>query len=202
MSSCVVVQCSQGFVISTDSVAFKTPIASSDEKYGPVRVSTRKLFRLHPDIVVAGVGEFNSYTKVFNEVAATSKPANELVEKLLEMSVRDASDSRVFVLHRNNGKVSLHISELGHIRRDHEGTVSFPDPAINGLFSVMFESPYGKAIRQTGMLGVAGLVSAFNAMAVKLSPDLAEPFDTLCFLSKGEFQLSGGITPLPFADIW
>ncbi len=31
---------------------------------------------------------------------------------------------------------------------------------------------------------------------------LPEPFDTLCFLSKGEFQLSGGITPLPFSEIW
>lgn len=202
MSSCVVVQCSQGFVISTDSVAFKTPIASESEKYGPVRVSARKLFRLHPDIVVAGVGEFTSYTRVFNDVAKLKMPPADLVDRVLDQCAKEAADSRVFVLHRDSGKVTLHLCELGHIRRNHEGTAAYPDPAINGLFSVMFESPHGIAIRSAGMLGVAGLVTAFNAMALKLSPDLAEPFDTLCFLNQGEFQLSGGITALPFAEIW
>jgi hypothetical protein len=98
--------------------------------------------------------------------------------------------------------VTLDISELGHVRRDQTGAVTFPNPILNGLFMKAYESPEGVAIRSTGMLGVAALVTALNAMAASLSSELSAPFDTVAFLQDGLFAVSGGATRLPVTDFW
>jgi hypothetical protein len=202
MSSCVVVSCTQGFVISTDSIAFKQPVPPPGPKYGKVKGHTRKLFQLSADVLAAAVGEWTSYLPVLNAAARLRLPPEKLVAELLEQSMRKAADSRIFVVYRKEGKVLLDASELGHVRQDLPGAHAYPDPLLDALFDRVYESPEGQAIRKAGMLGIAALVEAFNAMAVSLSPELCPPFDTVCFLGEGQFVLSGGVTPLPVAEFW
>jgi hypothetical protein len=202
MSSAVVVSCSQGFVVSTDSIAFKLPVGEKGPKLGRLKGSTRKLFQLSDDVLAAGVGEWNQYFPVMNEVARKRLPTDKLVPELLELCAKKTADSRVFVLSRQAGKVVLDISELGHIRKDLPGAHAYPDPLLNDLFSRVYESPEGLAIRKTGMLGIASLVAGFNAMAASLSPEMSQPFDSVCFLPEGLFVLSGGVTKLPVAELW
>jgi hypothetical protein len=139
---------------------------------------------------------------VLNTAARRRLPADKLVPELLDLSVKKAADSRVFVLYRAGKKVLLDVSELGHIRREQPGAVSYPDDLLNGLFSRVYESPEGLAVRKSGMLGVAALVGACNALAASLSPELAPPFDTVCFLHEGLFVLTGGVTKLPVSEFW
>jgi hypothetical protein len=202
MSSAVVVSCSQGFVVSTDSIAFKQPAGGDGPKFGRVKGSTRKLFQLSDDVLAAGVGEWGSYFPVFNAVARMRLPADKLVPELLSLCVKKAADSRVFVVYRHDGKVSLDTSELGHARRDQPGAHAYPDPLLNGLFTRVYESPEGQAVRKAGMLGIAALIGGFNALAASLSPEMSPPFDTVCFLPEGLFVLTGGVTRLPVAEFW
>jgi hypothetical protein len=202
MSSCVVVSCSQGFVISTDTIAFKQPIADQGPKFGRVKGTTHKLFQLTEDVLAAGVGDWSSYMPVFNAAARLKVPTEKLVGELLEMCVRKAADSRVFVLSRIGGKARLDLSELGHIRRDVAGAQAFPDPLLNGLFTRIYESPEGLAVRKTGMLGLASLVNGCNVLAAALSPEMSPPFDTVCFLHEGMFVVSGGVSRLPVTEFW
>src|SRR5262249_38057801 len=141
MSSVVAVSCDQGFVISTDTVAFKQPVG--EKKYGRVRGSTRKLFQLSDDVLAAAVGEWANYLPVLNAAARGGRPAEQLVPDLLEQCANKAADSRVFVLYRVGKRVRLDTSELGHARREQPGAVSYPDPLLNGLFDRVYESPEG-----------------------------------------------------------
>jgi hypothetical protein len=110
MSSCVVVNCTQGFVISTDSIVFKKPVADAAQQFGPVRGMTRKLFQISDDVLGAGVGDWSSYMPIFNSVARLKLPTKKLVDEILDLSTRKATDSRIFVLSRIDGKVTLYIS--------------------------------------------------------------------------------------------
>jgi hypothetical protein len=202
MSSCVVVQCTQGFVISTDSIVFKKPVADAARQFHDVRGTTRKLFQLSDDVIAAGVGDWSSYMPIFNSVARLKVHAKKLVDELLDQSTTKATDSRIFILSRIEGKVILDISELGHVRRDQTGAVAYPNPVLNGLFMKAYESPEGLAIRSAGMLGVTALVAALNAMAASLSSELSAPFDTVAFLKDGMFAVTGGATRLPVTDFW
>jgi hypothetical protein len=202
MSSCVVVNCTQGFVISTDSIVFKTPQADPVNQFGQIRGTTRKLFQISDDVIAAGVGDWSSYMPIFNSAARLKLPAAKVVDVILDQSMKKAADSRVFILSRIEGKVILDISELGHVRRDQTGAVAYPNPVINGLFLKAYESPEGLAIRSAGLLGVTALVAALNAMAVSLSSDLSAPFDTVAFLKDGLFAVTGGATRLPVTDFW
>jgi hypothetical protein len=200
MSSVVVVSCTQGFVISADTIAFKQP--AGERKFGRVRGCTHKVFQLGDDVLAAAVGEWTSYLPVLNTAARRQLAAEKLVPELLDLCAKKAADSRVFILYRVGQKVFLDTSELGHARREQAGAVSYPDPLLNGLFNRVYESPEGEAVRKAGMLGVAALVGAFNALAASLSPEMAPPFDTVCFLSEGMFVVTGGVTRLPVAEFW
>src|SRR5262249_22959757 len=101
MSSVVVTSCDQGFIVSTDTVAFKQPVG--EKKYGRVRGSTHELFQLSDDVLAAGVGEWTSYLPVLNAAARRGKAADELVPDLLDQCAKKAADSRVFVLSRAGG---------------------------------------------------------------------------------------------------
>src|SRR5262249_43836194 len=202
MSSCVIVRCTQGFVVSTDSIVFKKPQADEVLQYGQVRGITRKLFQISDDVLVACVGDWSSYMPVLNSVARLKLPVARLVDELLDQSMKKAADSRVFILSRNDGKVVLDVSELGHVRRDQTGAIAYPNPLLNGLFVKAYETPEGLAIRSAGLLGVAALVAALNAMAASLSSELSAPFDTVAFLNDGLFTVTGGATRLPVTDFW
>ena len=198
MSSVVVVQCTQGFVVSTDTVAFKTPVA--DKRFAKVRASTHKLFQISDDVIAAGVGEFTSYLKVFNAAAKLKLPTEKLVPELLDLATKKAADSRIFVLYRLDGKAKLDVCEFAHIRRDEPGAHSYPDDLLNGLFDRIYESPEGLAVRKAGILGIAALVNGINSLAASLSPEMSPPFDTICFLHEGMFVLSGGLAKLPLTE--
>jgi hypothetical protein len=200
MSSFVAVSCDQGFVVSADSVAFKHPVG--EKKFGRVKGFTRKLFQLSDDVLAGAVGEWTSYLPVLNTAARRRLPADKLVPELLDLCVKKAADSRVFVLYRVGKKVLLDTSDLGHVRREQAGVVSYPDPLLDGLFDRVYESPEGLAVRKSGMLGVAALVGGCNALAASLSPELAPPFHTVCFLQEGLFVVSGGVTKLPVSEFW
>lgn len=200
MSSFVAVRCDQGFILSADSVAFKHPIG--EKKFGRVKAFTRKLFQLSDDVLAGAVGDWSSYLPVLNTAARRGLPGDKLGPELLDLCVKKAADSRVFIFYRKAMKVFLDVSELGHIRLGQGGATSYPDSLLNGLFSRVLDSPEGEAVRKTGMLGTAALVGGFNAMATALSPEIAPPFDTVCFLQEGMLALTGGVTRLPVTDFW
>jgi hypothetical protein len=201
MSSVVAVSCDQGFVISTDTVAFKLPVGDA-RKYGRVRASTHKLFQLSDDVLAAGVGEWTNYFPVLNAAARSGGPTDKLVPDLLEQCAKKAANSRVYILYREGKRVKLDTSELGHARRELPGAHSYPDPLLDGLFDRVYESPEGLALRKTGILGICALIDGFNALAASLSPELSSPFDTVCFLTEGLFAVHGGVTRLPITDVW
>jgi hypothetical protein len=202
MSSVVVQSCTQGFVISTDSIANKEPIGEGNKKLGRIKGTTRKLFQLSDDVIAAGVGEWTSYMPVLNAAARSRLPTAKLVSELLDGSVKKATDSRIFVLYRIDGRVFLDAAELGHVRREQGGAAAYPSAALNGLFQRVYESPEGLAIRKTGILGIASVIGAFNAMAASLSAELSPPFDTVMFLNEGLVIVTGGITKLPITEYW
>lgn len=72
-----------------------------------------------------------------------------------------------------------------------------PEPLLNSLFVTMYESEHAMVIRQSGMLGMAALVNAYNAFALSLCSDIAAPFDTILFTPHGIFNFSGSVTRLP-----
>lgn len=116
MSGVVAVRGYQGFVISTDSIVFKYASDNAGALIGKVKGITRKLFQIHDDILVATLGNWNSY---------------------------------------------------------------FP---------------------LSGMLGIAALVSAYNAFALSLCNEISGPFDTVLFMRDGIFNFSGGVTRLPVGE--
>lgn len=202
MSSAVVESCTQGFVISTDSAATKDPVGDTGKKLGKISGTTRKLFQLSEDVLVAAVGEWTSYLPILNAAARSQLPTAELVSHLLDQCEKKAADSRVFVLYRVDGKARLDTSELGHVQRERNGAVAYPSPTLNGLFRSVYESPQGLAIRKTGMIGITSLIGAFNAMAASLSPSVSPPFDTVLFLNEGLVVVTGGVTRLPVTEYW
>src|SRR4051812_2797411 len=100
MSSCVIVGGSGGYVVSTDSIVYKYASDDSGTVIGKVKGSTRKLFQIDPDILVAGTGNWNSYFPIFNAIAGMNAPREIKVERLIEQSAAKAADSRVYVVHR------------------------------------------------------------------------------------------------------
>jgi hypothetical protein len=202
MSSAVVESCTQGFVISTDSIANKEPVGDGGKKLGRVKAVTRKLFQLSDDVIAAGVGEWTSYMPVLNAAARTRLPTARMVAELMDQCAKKAADSRVFVLYRIDGKARLDTSELGHVRRDLAGVAAYPSVALNSLYRHVYDSPEGLAIRKTGILGIAGLIAAFNALAATLSAELSAPFDTVLFLHEGMVVVTGGVTRLPVTEYW
>src|SRR5262245_13966770 len=115
MSSCVAVNCTQGFVLSTDSIAFQQPQADAAEQFGRIRGTTRKLFQITDDVIAGAVGDFTSYLPVLNRAARMRVPTPKLVADLLDLCTTKAADSRVFVLSRVEGQVTLDACELGHV---------------------------------------------------------------------------------------
>jgi hypothetical protein len=202
MSSCVVVSCTQGFVISTDTIAFKVVKDERGKTVGNLKAATRKLFQLSDDLVVAGVGEWTSYFPIFNAVAGKPLPTLKMVAELRQLCSEKAADSRVFILYRTEGEVFLDVSELGHLRLKEPGSVAYPVDILNALWSTVYESPQVQQIRKTGMLGIAAVVNAYNAFASALTSELSPPFDTVCFLNSGLFAVTGGVTRLPVTDFW
>ena len=76
----------------------------------------------------------------------------------------------------------------------------YPESLLNSLFLVMYESEHAITIRNSGMLGIAALVNAYNAFALSLCSDISAPFDTILFTRDGIFNFSGGVTKLPVGE--
>ncbi|MEO8457295.1 MAG: hypothetical protein ABI559_05730 [Chloroflexota bacterium] len=199
MSSCVIVGGPGGFVVSTDSIVYKYASDDQGKVIGKVKGSTRKLFQVDPDILVAGTGNWNSYFPIFNAAAAMQSPRDEKVARLLEDSASQAKDSCVYVVHRAHGKLRLDAVRETVVSSNQPGVVSYPDPVINQLFTALYESEPAKAIRRSGLLGIAALVNGFNSLAATMCSDIAAPFDTVLFLEDGIFPFTGGVTQLPVA---
>lgn len=199
MSSCVIVGGFGGYVVSTDSIVYKY---ASDEKgnvIGKVKGSTRKLFQIDADILVAGTGNWNTYFPIFNAVAAMDASREEKVGRLLDDAKSKAKDSRVYIVHRTPAKLQFDSVAEKKVTIDQSGVVSYPDHVLNQMFGALYESEPAKAIRRSGLLGIASLVSGYNALAATMCSDISSPFDTVLFLEDGIFPFSGGVTKLPVA---
>lgn len=199
MSSMVSVHCTKGFVISTDSIVFKHPADSSGKALGKIKGSTRKLFQLHDDVLAVGLGNWNAYFPMFTAVAGTELSRDSVVKELHGRGV-ELTDTKIYVFRRNGDEMISDIIENGQVRTDTKGAIMYPEELLNALFLVMYESDQAKAIRATGMLGIAALVNAYNAFALSLCSDISGPFDTVLFLRNGVFAFTGGVTRLPVGD--
>lgn len=199
MSSCVIVGGTGGYVVSTDSIVYKF---ASDEKgsvIGKVKGSTRKLFQIDADILVAGTGNWNTYFPIFNAVAAMEASREEKVKRLIEDAALQAKDSRVYVVHRTPSRLQFDSVTQTKVALNQTGVVSYPDHVLNQMFGALYESEAAKAIRRSGLLGIAALVNGYNALAATMCSDISTPFDTVLFLDEGIFPFSGGVTKLPVA---
>lgn len=199
MSSCVIVGGSGGYVVSTDSIVYKYASDDAGKVIGKVKGSTRKLFQIDPDILVAGTGNWNSYFPIFNAAAAMSASREEKVGRLLDDAKSKAPDSRVYVVHRSPTKLQFDSVVETKVTLDQSGVVSYPDHLLNQMFGALYESDAAKAIRRSGLLGIAALVNGYNALAATMCSDISTPFDTVLFLDDGIFPFSGGVTKLPVA---
>jgi hypothetical protein len=199
MSSCVIARGSEGFVVSTDRIVLKTYFDEDGKELGTFKGSTRKLFQLRDDILVAGVGRWETYFPIFNDVARLKLTTEESIKELRKRS-REAVDARIYILYREKGDVHLDVIDLGHLRTEETGAVIFPDDDLMGLFVTLYESPVAKRMRSSGMMGIAALINAFNAFALSLCNNIDGPFDTICFLKGGIFEFSGGATKLPVGN--
>lgn len=196
MSSIVAVQGYQGFVISTDSIVFTYTTDKTGKVDGKVKGSTRKLFQMHEDVLVVGLGGWKSYFSIFNKIAEMKLPKDKLLEELRNQCVK-TTDAFVYIFHREDKGVILDVVENQGVRLAVSGAVRFPEPLLNSLFLTMYESEYALKIRNSGMLGIAALVHAYNAFALSLCSDISAPFDTVLFTQEGIFNFSGGVTKLP-----
>ena len=200
MSSIVALQGHEGFVISTDSIVFKTSTDKSGKIDWKVKGTTRKFFQLHEDILAVGLGNWSSYFPIFNKVAAMTLPKDKLVEEVRNRCVPAATDAHMYIFHRENNGIILDIVENQQIRLAVSGAVMYPEPSLNSIFLTMYENEYAVKIRSSGMMGIAALVNAYNAFAVSLCSDISSPFDTILFTHDGIFNFSGGVTKLPVGD--
>jgi hypothetical protein len=199
MSSIVAVHGFQGFVISTDSIVFKHLIDSKGVETGKVKGITRKLFQVHDDILVAGLGNWGAYFPIFNKAAAMKADKDNVLDELRRRCA-EPKDTRVYIFHRESGDVVLDIVENQQIKLKVSGAVMYPEPLLNELFLNMYESESSLKVRQSGLLGIAALVHAYNAFALSLCSEIAAPFDTILFKHDGIFNFSGGVTRLPVGD--
>ncbi|MBA4384185.1 MAG: hypothetical protein C0410_05570 [Anaerolinea sp.] len=199
MSSIVAVQGSQGFVISTDSIVIKYASDTSGKIIGKVTGITRKQFLVHDDILVVGLGNWNSYFPVFNKIASKKLSKNNALNEI-HRNAKELTDSRVYVFSKTKDDVILDIIENGQIRHNASGAVIFPETLINSLFLTMYESESSLSIRKSGMLGIASLVNAFNLFAASLCNDIAAPFDTVIFTKDGIFNVCGSVVRLPVSE--
>ena len=110
-----------------------------------------------------------------------------------------ALDSRIYIVHRTQAKLQFDTIVEGKVTLDQTGVVSYPDHLINQMFGALYESDAAKAIRRSGLLGIAALVNGYNALAATMCSDISTPFDTVLFLDDGIFPFSGGVTKLPVA---
>lgn len=196
MSSVVIVKGSQGFIVSTDSIVYKYPTGPAGERLGKIKGSCRKLFQINNDILVAAVGNWNSYFVVLNEIARMRTSNADLLDHLRNSAAK-LTDSRLYVLSRQPDDVNLDIIENGGVKLNASGAIMYPENLLNSLFLAMYESPHAMPIRQSGMMGIATLVHAYNSFALSLCSDISGPFDTVLFLQEGLFTFSGGVTQLP-----
>ncbi len=199
MSSIVAVRGTQGFVISTDSIVFKSPTDSSGAIIGKIKGTTRKLFQVHDDVLAVGLGNWNSYFPMFNAVAGMKLSKDNSLNELHNRGAK-LTDARIYVFSRHENDVALDIIESGQVRANVTGAVMYPESLLNSLFLVMYESEHAKKIRATGMLGIAALVNAYNSFALSLCNDISAPFDTILFLRDGTFNFIGGVTRLPVGE--
>ncbi len=199
MSSMVAVKGGQGFVISTDSVVFKFLTNAEGQITGKIKGSTRKLFQIRDDIVVVGLGNWNNYFPLFNAIAKMSEPTDVMLETLRKRAVL-LPDVRIYIFSRGPSGTNCDVVEDGSTKLDQGGAVMYPEPAINAMFLALYESPEALKVRLSGMLGMAALVTAYNAFAASLCADIAAPFDTILFLNDGIFNFGGGVTKLPVGD--
>jgi hypothetical protein len=199
MSSIVSVQCSQGFVISSDSIVFKYLADSTGNITGKVKGTTRKLFQISDDVITVGLGNWNSYFPMFNHVARMSGSNSALVNELRSRG-KGLTDTRIYIFSKNQNGPTLDIVEGGQVRTDQSGAVMYPEPILNSMFLTLYESPSAQKIRSTGMLGIAALINAYNLFAASLCSDISAPFDTILFTNEGVFNLNGGTTKLPAGD--
>ncbi|MCX7858823.1 MAG: hypothetical protein N2385_01930 [Chloroflexus sp.] len=196
MSSIVAVKGSQGFIISSDSIVFKYATDQSGAIIGKIKGATRKLFQIHDDILVVGLGNWDSYFPMFNSVASLNLQKNDLLNEIRNSAAK-LTDARVYVFSRQVEGIILDIIENGQVQLNRSGAVMYPEKLLNSLFLTMYESEHSMAIRKSGMLGIAALVNAYNAFASSLCSDIAAPFDTVLFTPEGTFNFSGGVTRLP-----
>jgi hypothetical protein len=199
MSSCVIAGGPEGFVVSTDRIVVKTFVDDEGKELGKFKGSTRKLFQLDKNVIVAGVGNWDAYFPIFNTVARLGLTADKSVAEL-RRRCQEAVDARVYILYRRDGDVHLDVIDLGHLRIDQPGAVIYPDESLNRMFVTLYESPEAMRMRQSGMMGIAAIINAFNAFALGLCPRIEGPFDTICFLKDGMFEFSGSATKLPVGN--
>lgn len=200
MSSIVALQGQEGFVISTDSIVFKTAADKSGKVEWKVKGTTRKFFQVHDDVLAVGLGNWNSYFPIFNKVAAMKLPKDKLLEEIRNRCVPASSDAHMYIFHREPNGVILDVVENHEVKLAYSGAVMYPEPLLNSIFLTMYENEYAVKIRSSGMLGIAALVNAYNAFALSLCSDIAAPFDTILFTRDGIFNFSGGVTRLPVGD--
>ena len=200
MSSIVALNCEEGIIVATDTIAFKQPI--SDQKYSRIQTTTHKLFQLSENVIAGAVGDFTSYLPFLNRAARRRLPADKLAAELMNDCIGKLNDSRLVVAYRTAGKLVIDVCEFGHLRPNLTTYAAYPNPLLTDLFNRIYTSPEAESIRKTGLLGTVGLVSGFNAMAATLSPEMSSPFDTVCLLKEGIFVVSGTLTKLPTADFW
>jgi len=193
MSSCVILRGSQGFVVSTDSIVLKATAV------GQVKGLTRKLFRIRPGLIAAAMGNWDTYFPILNSAARSKGDQEEVIAELRSMAV-EAKDIYLYILFREKDDVVLESIEGGEVTKDRTGVATYPEKYLMSLFTTMYESPEAIEIRQSGMLGIAAIVNAYNAFAAALCTDVSSPYDTILFLKDGSFVFSGGVTDLPVGE--
>jgi len=193
MSSIVAVSAPEGFVVSTDRIVYKNPDRNN---LRTVRSITPKMFSMPNGMLVAGTGDRNLYFPLFNALARRGAPADECGEAIQSYQGK----KHLYGFYRTSEGVRMDSNEGGAKLIGRPGCVSFPEPLLNDLFVAMYESEAAQRIRGTGLLGMASLVSAFNAFALALCSDIASPFDVVIYLPEGSYAISGGPAPLPVSD--
>ncbi|MBC8875297.1 MAG: hypothetical protein H8E44_38225 [Planctomycetes bacterium] len=193
MSSIVAVSAPEGFVVSTDRIVYKNPDGGN---LRTVRGITPKMFSMPNGMLVAGTGDRNRYFPLFNDLARRGAPVDACIDAIQSYQGKE----HLYGFYRTHEGVRMDSNEGGGGQTNRQGCVCFPEPLLNELFMAMYESDAAKQIRGTGLLGIASLVSAFNAFALALCSDIAGPFDVVLYLPEGSYTISGGPAVLPVSD--